>query len=106
MSWLIVAIVLGQWILANILGVSAFLMAFSPIRHKRATAVIGGTALLYGLFLAAYTFRPWVRINWLDAMTFAPIVLGGIALAMFWRAKDAIAVHNNAVEPSGGSGGL
>jgi len=93
-SWLIVAIVLTQWILANIIGVVAFVMAFSPMRHSRATAVVGAVAVFYGIFLAAYTFRPWVHIIPLDAMTFAPIVSGGIALWTFWKTKQAIAVHN------------
>jgi uncharacterized membrane protein len=86
-SWLIVAIVLTQWILANIVGVVAFVMAFSSMRHNRATAVLGAGAVLYGIFLAAFTFRPWVHIIPLDALTFAPIVAGGIALWRFGRNK-------------------
>ncbi len=79
-SSLIIAIVLTQWILANIVGVVAFGMAISPMRPRRATAVFGGVAVIYGLFLAACTFRPWIRIIPLDAMTFAPIASGGFAL--------------------------
>lgn len=86
-SWLIVAIVLTQWILANIVGVVAFVMAFSPMQHKRVTAVFGAGAVLFGIYLAAFTFRPWVRLIPLDALTFAPIVGGGIALWRFGRNK-------------------
>ena len=94
MSWLIVAIVLTQWILANIVGVVAFVMAFSPMRHRLATAVVGAVAVLCGIFLAAYTFRPWVHLVPVDALTFAPIVSGGIALWRFWKPIQPIAVHN------------
>ncbi len=104
MELLIIGIVLAQWILANIVGAVAFVMAFSPMRHRLPTAVVGAVAVLYGLFLAAYTFRPWVDIIPLDAMTFAPIVCGAIALWRYWKTKQPVAVHNNTMHPSGGSG--